>query len=180
MSSFKSLCQAIRGALVTLPFIGHLVVADLFLSILLPFSFLLPSTVYNISSRIAGPVWAHIQGIFQSINGASVQRSPTSSQIPRGESAIVIANHVAWTDFYMIQSFAQGAGMLHRCRWFAKSQLRWVPLLGWGLWAMGMPLVTRDWAHDREEMERIFGSIRDMRWPICKIRPFILSHYGGC
>lgn len=47
-----------------------------------------------------------------------------------GESAIVVVNHVVWTDFYLIQELAQRAGMLGQCRWFAEKQLRWVPFLG--------------------------------------------------
>ncbi|MCJ1433003.1 hypothetical protein MMC27_002362 [Xylographa pallens] len=55
--------------------------------------------------------------------------------------------------------------MLGRCRWFAKSQLKKVPFLGWGLWAMGMPLVTRDWTHDSQEMDRVFRGIKKYNWP---------------
>lgn len=44
----------------------------------------------------------------------------------------------------MIQALAMRSGMLGYCRYFAKAQLKKVPLLGWGLMAMGMPLVTRN------------------------------------
>lgn len=47
-----------------------------------------------------------------------------------GELAIVVTNHVAWTDFYLIQELVQRAGMLGQCRRFAEKQLRWVPFLG--------------------------------------------------
>ena len=33
---------------------------------------------------------------------------------------------------------------------------------------MGMPLVTREWAHDKEEMGRVFRGVRRWGWPICK------------
>ncbi|KAL9055847.1 MAG: hypothetical protein Q9162_003273 [Coniocarpon cinnabarinum] len=56
--------------------------------------------------------------------------------------------------------------MLPYSRWFAKQQLKWVPFLGWGLWAMGMPLISRDWAHDRQEMDRVFGGIVQKHWPV--------------
>ncbi|EME38027.1 hypothetical protein DOTSEDRAFT_75999 [Dothistroma septosporum NZE10] len=56
--------------------------------------------------------------------------------------------------------------MLGRCRYFAKSQLKWVPFLGWGLWAMGMPLVSRKWTRDQREMERVFRGILRRRWPV--------------
>jgi hypothetical protein len=59
--------------------------------------------------------------------------------------------------------------MLSRCRWFAKKELKWVPFLGWGLWAMGMPLVSRKWMEDRKEMERVFGGVVEKKWPICRL-----------
>ncbi|KAJ9648284.1 hypothetical protein H2199_001137 [Coniosporium tulheliwenetii] len=46
--------------------------------------------------------------------------------------------------------------MLGYCRWFAKQQLRWVPFLGWGLWAMGTPLVSKEWTKDRAKMDKVF------------------------
>ncbi|THV77626.1 hypothetical protein D6C84_04850 [Aureobasidium pullulans] len=58
------------------------------------------------------------------------------------------------------------SGMLGRCRWFAKKALKWVPVLGWGLLVMGMPLVSRRWAEDKEEMERLFSGIKEGRWPV--------------
>jgi 1-acyl-sn-glycerol-3-phosphate acyltransferase len=85
-------------------------------------------------------------------------------KLPKLESAIVIANHVSWTDFFMIQAVvAVHAGMLSRCRWFAKIHLRAVPFLGWGLWAMGVPLVSKDWTHDKRELDRVFRGIADRK-----------------
>jgi hypothetical protein len=81
----------------------------------------------------------------------------------------VISNHVSWTDFYMIQALAIRAGMLSRCRWFAKIELRWVPLLGWAIWAMGMPMVTRKWLEDQKELDRVFAGIVVRKWPTCKL-----------
>ena len=57
--------------------------------------------------------------------------------------------------------------MLGSCRWFAKQQLKWVPFLGWGLWAMGMPLVSREWTKDKKEMDRVFQGVKQNGSPIC-------------
>ena len=92
----------------------------------------------------------------------------SGDDLPQGESAIVISNHVSWTDFYMIQALALRAGMLSRCRWFAKIELRWVPLLGWGIWAMGMPMVSRKWTKDKAELDRVFAGITERKWPTCQ------------
>ncbi|KAL1583539.1 hypothetical protein WHR41_07674 [Cladosporium halotolerans] len=143
----------------------HLLLANTLLSLLLPLSlFLSPTTTYNASSLIASTVWAHIQHLFTSANGARIL--VLGDALPPGESAIVVSNHVEWTDFYLVQALAQRAGMLGRCRWFAKRELRWVPFLGWGLWAMGMPLVSRRWAEDEREMERVFEGVVGEGWPM--------------
>jgi hypothetical protein len=57
--------------------------------------------------------------------------------------------------------------MLGRCRWFAKKEPKWVPFLGWGLWAMGMPLVSRKWMQDKRELRRVFDGVARRKWPIC-------------
>ncbi|OJD33846.1 1-acyl-sn-glycerol-3-phosphate acyltransferase [Diplodia corticola] len=164
---FVHAAHALRGVAVLAPWLAYLLGVDLLLSLLLPLKTLAPTPVYNLSSVLAGGVWAWIQNIFTHVNHADIVLSTSCpAGLPRGESAVVIANHVAWADFYMIQEAARRTGMLGRCRWFAKRSLRWVPFLGWGLWAMGMPLVSRSWATDRAELERVFRGIVSNRWPV--------------
>lgn len=155
-----------RTSLVLLPWLVHLLFSDILLSLLLPLSLLAPTLTYNASSHIAYAVWLGIQNIFTSTNRAHITISGLDA-LPDHESAVVIANHVQWADFYMIQELALQAGMLSRCRWFAKQQLKWVPFLGWGLWAMGMPLVTRRWTEDQREMDRVFHGVLQRQWPMC-------------
>lgn len=158
---------AVRCALLTLPWLLHLLISDILLSCLLPISAIAPDLAYNLSSKIAESVWHGIQLIFTRINGAKIVVSGIDA-LPPGESAIVVSNHVEWCDFYLIQELAIRRGMLSRCRYFAKQQLKWVPFLGWGLWAMGMPLVSRKWTQDQREMDRVFNGILQRRWPICE------------
>lgn len=162
-----SLWNNFRGALIVAPWVAWLGAADVALSLLLPLKLIAPNTVYNLSSCIAYSVWKWIQVIFERVNGATITIS--GDKLPRGESAIVIANHVTWADFYMIQALALRADMLGRCRWFAKIQLRVVPFLGWGLWAMGMPMVSRNWMRDQRELDRVFNGIVGRKWPTCKL-----------
>lgn len=160
------LALAVRCTLLVVPWLAQLLIADILLSALLPISSLLPDQCNDLSSRIAGWIWRGVQRIFTTSNGADITVSG-GENLRRGESAIVVSNHVEWTDFYMIQELAEKAGMLERCRWFAKQQLKWVPFLGWGLWAMGMPLVSRNWTQDQREMDRIFKGVLQRHWPIC-------------
>jgi len=135
----------------------HLSFANTLLTLLTPWTLLCPSLVYNLASLIAASVWTHIQHIFTRSNGARIL--VTGDPLPQNESAIVLSNHVEWSDFYMIQELALRANMLGRCRWFAKKELKWVPFLGWGLWAMGMPLVSRKWMQDERELRRVFDGV---------------------
>lgn len=137
-----SILAHLRGIAIITPWALALLIQDLLLSLLLllrPFN---PLLAYRLSSPIAWSCWAGIQFIFERLNGARIVVS--GDKLPVGESAVVIANHVGWSDFYMIQHLAIRAKMLGYCRYFAKAQLKKVPLLGWGLVAMGMPLVTRN------------------------------------
>lgn len=165
--SEEQILNGIRGALIAAPWIFYLLIIDILLSVLLPLSWLYPDWAYDASSILAYTVWAWIQGIFEVVNGAEIAISGTP--LPQGESAVVIANHVSWTDFFMIQAVAQRSGMLSRCRWFAKVQLKWVPFLGWGLWVMGFPLVSRQWMKDKREMDRVFDGVLKRRWPTCML-----------
>jgi 1-acyl-sn-glycerol-3-phosphate acyltransferase len=166
----------LRGITLFLPWLVWLLGADVLLSILLPVKALFPDLVYRLSSGIAFSVWRWIQYQFEQINGARIDIS--GDQLPVGESAIVVANHVAWSDFYMIQALAVKAGMLGRCRWFAKIQLRRVPFLGWGLWAMGMPMVSRKWMQDKKELDRVFKGVVQRKWPVCKFDSPLLYRFS--
>lgn len=161
-----SVYTTVRGVIISAPWVIYLFAVDLLLSALLPISFFFPNWTYNASSILAYTVWNWVQLIFELFNGGSISFS--GDAVPMQESAIVIANHVSWSDFYMIQALALRADMLARCRWFAKVELRWVPFLGWGLWVMGMPMVSRNWMRDKKELDRVFSGIVNNKWPTCQ------------
>lgn len=150
---------------VLVPWLFQLLVADLLLSALVPAATVCPTLVYDLSSRIAEYIWRRVQRICVQHNHAHIIIA--GDRLPAGESAVVVANHVEWSDFYLVQALAIRSRMLGRCRWFAKQQLKWVPFLGWGLWAMGMPLVSRKWTEDKREMDRLFHGVRSRNWPMC-------------
>src|ERR1700761_7106445 len=111
-----NIITTLRGVLILIPWACELILMDLILSLLLPVSYFFPNWVYNASSWVAFTNWNWIQVIFEVFNGGQITMS--GDELPEGETAIVIANHVSWTDFYMIQALAIRAGMLGRCRWF--------------------------------------------------------------
>ncbi|KAF2084016.1 hypothetical protein K490DRAFT_50166 [Saccharata proteae CBS 121410] len=176
-TTLETLLTIVRAVFLLLPWLLYLLLVDLCLSLLPPLKPLLPTATYNASSHLAYTVWLWIQHIFTSLNNASITitTNQPDNALPRGDSAIVVCNHVAWADFYMIQEVARRCGMLGRCRWFAKRELRWVPFLGWGLWAMDMPLVSRNWTADRAVIERTFRGIVGNKLPVWLIS-FSESH----
>lgn len=86
--------------------------------------------------------------------------------IPDEESALVISNHLSYSDFYLIHALAKRRGMLGRCRYFAKDSLKYIPVLGWSLLLMNMIMVTRNWMRDQTELYRVFSPIRHLKLPI--------------
>jgi 1-acyl-sn-glycerol-3-phosphate acyltransferase len=154
----------LRATTYLTPWLLHLLASDIVLSLLLPISFVAPTVTYHLSSNIAYWVWYGVQVVFTKVNKARITTS--GDNLPQHESAIVVCNHVSWTDFYLIQELALKSNMLGYCRWFAKQQLKWVPFLGWGLWAMGMPLISRNWDRDQNELRRVFRGPQHYRWPM--------------
>jgi 1-acyl-sn-glycerol-3-phosphate acyltransferase len=100
----------------------------------------------------------------ESAHGAKVTIS--GDEIPNLESALVISNHLSYSDFYLLHAVAIRKGMLGRCRYFAKDSLKWIPLLGWCLVLMRMIMVTRNWMRDQAELYKVFQPIREYRLPI--------------
>ncbi|KAK4649335.1 uncharacterized protein QC761_117905 [Podospora bellae-mahoneyi] len=148
----------LRGLLLVTPFLLSTGLANLTL-FLLPFAkLLLPSSlIHTLCSLIAGTlVYRFIQHIFTAINSAEITFSG-DTPLPN-ESAIVISNHVAWSDFYLVQAAADKANMGGHTRYFAKAGLKW------GLWGMGMPTVTREWTRDKRELERVFRGVKEEGW----------------
>lgn len=166
MSRSSSPQGILRAFIFLIPWSLHLLIANLLLTFTLIPSFFIPSKIYALNSQIVYSVWKAIQNLFESKRGAQISFS--GDPLPHHENALVVANHVSWSDFYLIQAVAVRAGMLGSCRYFSKAQLKWVPLLGWGLVAMGMPMVTRDWTSDQRELRRLFEGIKNGGWPICK------------
>ncbi|KAK8844051.1 hypothetical protein IAR55_006845 [Kwoniella newhampshirensis] len=81
--------------------------------------------------------------------------------IPMEESALVICNHLGYSDYYLIQHLASRAGMLGKSRYFVKREIMRIPLFGWAFWAMGMILVSRNWTNDQNLIEKAFGQVKE-------------------
>lgn len=54
---------------------------------------------------------------------------------------IVVCNHQSWSDIFVLQNTLRG--VIGPLKFFTKSQLIWLPLLGVAMWFLGFPYVRR-------------------------------------
>ncbi|KAH9467328.1 hypothetical protein MJO28_000099 [Puccinia striiformis f. sp. tritici] len=124
--------------------------------VIMPFNELL---AYTINSHIAFFLWDRMQYVFEYRHGALITFS--GDVIPPNESAIVVANHLSYSDFYLINGLAARKRMLPYGRWFVKSSLKWqLPIFGWSMYLIGMVMVTRDWLRDSESISQAFKGLK--------------------
>lgn len=116
----------------------------------------------RLNAFLCGLLWKVMQRIFER---QQAKITYSGDEIPPGESAIVIPNHISGSDFYLVHHLANRAGMLQWCNYFAKDSLKWIPGFGWGMWLMGLIYVKRNWADDAASIERAFSGIKSQERP---------------
>ncbi|CAH7666737.1 hypothetical protein PPACK8108_LOCUS1089 [Phakopsora pachyrhizi] len=152
--------SAIRLSLYLISYAAFTIIANLLFLItslvIMPFDVL---KAYEINSRIAHTLWYYMQYVFEYSHGAAITFS--GDVLPAGENAIVMANHLSYSDFYLINGLAARKGMLPYCRWFVKSSLMWqLPIFGLSMYLIGMVMVARDWLRDSESIKRAFKVLK--------------------
>lgn len=70
--------------------------------------------VYAFNGRLAGIMWYLMQRVVEVQNGTKITFS--GADIPVQESAIIIANHKSYADFYLIHALAARRRMLFNCK----------------------------------------------------------------
>lgn len=100
--------------------------------------------------------------------------SSGDTNIPNGESAFVIANHVFFGDFFPVAYLARKKGMLGFIRHFVKHQVFRVPLFGWGMYLNSFPGLKREWGSDKDKLRKSIGRIIENKFPI-----WLVSHVEG-
>jgi 1-acyl-sn-glycerol-3-phosphate acyltransferase len=90
----------------------------------------------------------------------------SGDQVPRGESAILTANHQQMPDITTIMAFARSKDRLGDLKWFVKKALQKVPGVGWGMSFINCLFVRRDWTRDRDRIASTFRTILDERIPL--------------
>ncbi len=90
----------------------------------------------------------------------------TGDEIPARENAIVVANHQQMPDIMCLMFLARTKHRLGDLKWFVKSQLKWVPGVGWGMQFLDCIFVKRSWSRDKESISRTFSRFADYDIPI--------------
>lgn len=96
------------------------------------------------------------------------QAPPTSSKV------LVVANHVAESDWSVVMWVACVAQRIGALKIFAKSELRYVPIIGQGMMAMGTVMLSRQWEEDKVKIERTFRHLNTVGVPY-----WLVSHPEG-
>lgn len=122
-----------------LAFWGVLVTPLGILKLLLPFS-----TAHRLIARIGRRCyrgWTAVNTwLIQLFNQVDWQISETV-QLKQENWYLLIANHKSWLDIPVVSAFAYHA--IPEPKFFLKDQLKWIPFLGTGCWALDMPYMKR-------------------------------------
>ncbi|ORY28785.1 hypothetical protein BCR39DRAFT_533849 [Naematelia encephala] len=149
--------RLISHTLALIPLISIANTFLLFALLIKPFSE--PSS-WSLACWTAEWFWRYMQNHWEINLNAGPVIYVTGDPLPYQESAIVISNHLSFSDYYLVQHLAVKAGMLGRCRYFAKKELVRIPIFGWAFWAIGMILVSRNWTDDASSIQAAFSRIK--------------------
>lgn len=134
-------------ALITTPVVGFLA--------LMPFAllkFLVPHRGWRLACSelaVAGAtLWIILNRLVYRLLYPVAWEVEIQGEIEPNRSYLVICNHQSWIDILLL------GDVFHRRtpfpRFFLKHELIWVPVIGWGCWALEMPFMKR---HTKEELK---------------------------
>lgn len=99
--------------------IGCTIVLNIFQILTIP---LIPFAHYwimDVTSFLAGTAWRLMNEAFEQLANGRIVLSG-DEDIPEGESALIISNHVSFADVFLLHALALRKKMLPHCRYFAK------------------------------------------------------------
>ncbi|WRT69079.1 uncharacterized protein IL334_006062 [Kwoniella shivajii] len=109
--------------------------------------------------------WTYMQNHWEITLNAKEAVEVTGDEIPQKESAMIITNHLGYSDYYLLQYLSCRAGMLGSSRYFVKKEILRIPFFGLAFWSMGMILVSRDWTSDKRTLQDAFLRITSNSHP---------------
>lgn len=122
---------AFWGVVVTILSLGRL---------LLPFPLIRQFCYAGLHGCYAG--WIVVNSfIIRSVNNLEWQEELPMEGLSQQQWYLLIANHQSWLDVVLLAQFTYGRMPLPK--FFLKQELKWVPFVGLGAWALDMPFMRR-------------------------------------
>jgi 1-acyl-sn-glycerol-3-phosphate acyltransferase len=86
--------------------------------------------------------------------------------LPPRENAIVLPNHQSMADVMLLLCFGWRCGRLGDMKWFVKDVIKYFPGPGWGMRFLDCVFVKRDWAQDKDGIDRLFRKYKRHQIPV--------------
>lgn len=162
--SHKTLIQIAKGAFFGSFLFALLILVNLIQTlslVILPFS---RRAFRNTNRFLANFWWGTCVVSIERVNGTRLV--VTGHPIPKGENAVLIANHQQMPDIVAIMMYAKTKDRLGDLKWFVKDIIKYVPGIGWGMVFLDCLYVKRRWDADKDKIESIFSKFLKDQIPI--------------
>ena len=83
----------------------------------------------------------------------------TGEDVPPRENAILVSNHQQMTDITFLMFLGRSKDRLGDLKWFVKDIIKYVPGVGWGMLFLDCLFVKRNWAADKDSIQRTFSRL---------------------
>ncbi|KYQ90713.1 putative acetyltransferase protein [Tieghemostelium lacteum] len=80
-------------------------------------------------------------------------------------NALVLLNHTYHCDWLLSFSFGERIGRIGNIKIAMKNAIKYVPLAGPGIWAMGFIFLSRKWQNDQKKINKAYQHLRDEQEP---------------
>ena len=113
--------------------------------------------------EIANAWWWLCTVVTERLNKIEIRR--TGDDVPADENALVVVNHQTMADIPALFELAGPKNRLGDMKWFVKDVIKYVPGAGWGMLFLDCIFLERDWAKDKERIDRTLSHLRDGNMP---------------
>lgn len=135
---FRVVINFCWGALTT-AFIGALIIGVGVFKVLLPFQ--APQRICSALGNRLFRVWAYCMSMMFQLTQRMQWHIDGDLDIHENGWYLVMANHRSWVDVLVLMHLTRRH--MPMPRFFLKSQLMWIPIVGWGCWVLDMPFMKR-------------------------------------
>ncbi|MCP1338438.1 acyltransferase [Idiomarina sp. M1R2S28] len=133
--------------LITTAIIGVSIISIGIFKVLLPFK--TPQRICSFLGNALFRVWAYCMSMMFQLTQRMEWHIKGDLDIHEKGWYMVMANHRSWVDVLVLMHLTRRH--MPMPRFFLKSQLMWIPIIGWGCWVLDMPFMKR---YSKELLEK--------------------------